>query len=117
MQELEDILGSRNKIAILRYLTSVRHGMSGNEIAERLGLRQSSVRPALESLVKTGIVTRVDIGRSASYSVDKELVFTKSVLIPLFQEESKLRVRVIRDLAHECKKLTPKPRAVILFGS
>jgi DNA-binding IclR family transcriptional regulator len=46
----EDVLGSRVNIQILRYLVAVRGGVSGNEIATRLGLQQSSARQALDSL-------------------------------------------------------------------
>jgi predicted transcriptional regulator len=65
MQTLEDVLGSRVNIAVLRYLTAVSGSLSGNKIANRLGLQQSSVRLAFERLVEAGVVTRTDVGRSA----------------------------------------------------
>src|SRR5262245_21859481 len=117
MQTHEDILGSRVNIAILRHLSAVRGGLSGNEIANRLRLRESSARQALRRLVDTGIVTRVDVGNSASYELDHELAFQESVIAPLFRAESRLHDDLIHSLVKSVRRLTPKPRAVILFGS
>jgi predicted nucleotidyltransferase len=117
MQTLEDTLGSRVNVAVLRYLTAIRGRLSGNEIAKRLRLQQSSVRQALERLVEVGIVTRMDVGRSAAYELDHELAFVRAVLIPLFRDEAVLRDKLINALARDTDKLRPKPKAVVLFGS
>ena len=117
MQTIEDVLGSRVNVAVLRYLTAIRGSLSGNEIAKRLRLQQSSVRQALERLVEAGVVTRTDLGRSAAYQLDQRLVFVRALLIPLFREEARLRDRLIDALARGSGKLEPKPRAVVLFGS
>lgn len=117
MPVLEDILGSRINIAILRFLTAVHGGLSGNEIAKRLGLRQSSARQALERLVQAGVISRNDVGRSAVYALDRQLAFQSSVLVPLFDAELQQRRNVIRELVAGCRKLSPPPLAVILFGS
>jgi len=117
MQTLEDVLGSRINIAVLRYLTAISGSLSGNEIAKRLRLQQSSVRLALERLVETGIVTRTDIGRSAGYQIDQRLAFVRIILIPLFREETQLRDKLMSALARGSEKLEPQPSAVVLFGS
>lgn len=117
MQTIEDVLGSRVNVAVLRYLAAIRGSLSGNEIAKRLHLQQSSVRQALERLVEAGVVTRTDLGRSAAYELDQRLAFVRALLIPLFREEARLRDRLMDALARGSGKLQPKPRAVILFGS
>ena len=117
MPILEDILGSRTNIAILRYLTAIRGALSGNEIATRLGLRQSTVRQALERLVATGVITRADIGNSAAYELDHELAMHRTVLVPLFRAEAGLHDELLESLAQICVKLKPSPSAVFLFGS
>lgn len=117
MQTLEDVLGSRVNVAVLRYLTAIRGGLSGNEVAKRLRLQQSSVRLALERLVETGVVTRTDLGRSAAYEVDHQLTFVRALLVPLFRVEAKLRDRLISALARDSSKLHAKARAGVLFGS
>lgn len=117
MQTLEDTLSSRVNIAVLRYLTGVSGSLSGNEIAKRLQLQQSSVRLALERLVETGVVTRMDIGRSAAYELDHRLAFVRGLLVPLFRDEAGLRDRLLKGLVRGSNKLDPKPMAVVLFGS
>src|SRR5512138_1183418 len=102
---LEDILGSKVNIAILRYMTSIRVPLSGNELATRLGLQQSSVRKALERLVAAGVLTRTDVGKSAAYTFNHELAFHRSVLVPLFQAEAQLRDDLIGHLTSLCRAL------------
>lgn len=117
MQTLEEVLGSRIQIAVLRFLTAINGRLSGNEIAKRLGLQQSSVRLALERLVDAGIVTRTDVGRSAGYELDQGLAFVRALLVPLFREETRLRNKLMSALVRGSERLKPKPTAVALFGS
>lgn len=117
MQTLENVLGTRVNLAVLRYLSVVNSALSGNEIARRLGLQQSSVRLALERLVEAGVVTRNDVGRSAAYQLDQRLVFVRTVLLPLFRAEAALRERLLSAIARGCAKLKPRPQSVVVFGS
>jgi predicted nucleotidyltransferase len=117
MQTLEEVLGSRVNIAILRHLDAINGSLSGNEIAKRLGLRESSARQALQRLVATGVVTRTDIGNTASYQLDRELAFQRSVLAPLFRAEARLPDHLVRDLIRTVRRLNPAPKAVFVFGS
>src|SRR5262245_46150035 len=98
MQVLEDILGSRINISILRYLTAIRVPLSGNEIATRLSLQQSSVRKALERLVAARVLTRTDVGRSAAYQFNHGQAFQRSILVPLFHAETQFRYGLIERL-------------------
>lgn len=117
MQTLEDVLGSRVNIAILRHLDAINEALSGNEIAKRLGLRESSARQALRRLVAAGIVTRTDIGNTAGYRLDRELAFQRSILAPLFRAEARLSNDMLRDIIHAVRRLKPVPKAGFLFGS
>lgn len=117
MQTLESVLGTRVNLAVLRFLSAVNGALSGNEIAKRLGIQQSSVRLALERLVEAGVVTRNDIGRSAAYQLDQRLAFVQTVLLPLFRAEAKLHERLLDAIARGCTKLKPRPHAVVVFGS
>lgn len=117
MPVLEDVLGSRVNIQILRYLAAIRGGLSGNQIATRLGLQQSSARQALERLVAAGVVTRLDVGRSAAYELDRQLAFSNVVLAPLFHSENQLRNDLIEALAYACGALGSELKSAVLFGS
>lgn len=117
MQTLEDVLSSRVNIAVLRHLDAISAALSGNEIAKRLGMRESSVRQALRRLVSTGIVIRTDIGNTAAYRLDRELAFQRSILAPLFRAEARLGDDVVRHLVQAIRHFKPVPRAAFLFGS
>ena len=117
MQTLEEVLGSRINIAILRHLDAISGSLSGNEIAKRLGLRESSARQSLQRLVAAGVVARTDIGKTASYQLDRELAFQRSVLAPLFRAEARLSDELLLDLVRAARRLKPAPKAVFLFGS
>jgi DNA-binding transcriptional ArsR family regulator len=110
--QLEDILGDRLNITLLRWLASVNSAMSGNAIATQLGIHQSSARQALERLVATGVVTRTDIGRTAGYRLNDELATVRQIIIPLFEGEREVRALLLRDLATAARKLLMAPNSI-----
>jgi len=112
---LEAILGDRLQITVLRWLSKVRGPTSGNAIARRLGVPQSSARLALERLVETGVVTRIDIGRSAGYALNEHLAVVRSVILPLFRREDQLQAAQLHELLLASNALPA--RFVALFGS
>jgi predicted nucleotidyltransferase len=117
MLPLEELFGERLSITVLRLLTQVEGGMSGNAIARRLALQQSAVRKALERLVARGVVTRVDIGRSASYALDTRREVVRRLVLPVFQAEAALGERLRETLRRAAEQLRPAPAAVVLYGS
>lgn len=117
MLPLEDVLGERLNVAVLRLLVSLQGGLSGNEIARRLGAHQSAVRKALERLVARGIISRTDLGRSASYELNRRQAMVSNVLVPLFTAEADLRRDLWKDLRAAVDKLKPRPATVIVYGS
>jgi DNA-binding transcriptional ArsR family regulator len=121
MTTLETILGDRLQITILRWLSNVQRPMSGNAIARRLEVPQSSARLALERLVDAGIITRTDIGRSAGYALNNDLAVVQRVILPLFKREGQLRTALLDELAQLSWKLMrvtePPATFVALFGS
>ena len=117
MLPLEDIFGDRLNVTVLRLLAQVRGGMSGNSVAQRLGLQQSGVRKALERLVARGIVTRTDVGRAASYALDGRREVVRRLVLPVFRAEARLAGRLQRALQRVADALRPPPVAVVLYGS
>lgn len=117
MVPLEDVLGERANITVLRLLTAVRGSLSGSEIARRVGIQQSTARKALERLVVRGVIVRTDIGRAAAYELDTRLELVEAVILPLFRAEAELRERLWADLARAVGQLEPTPVAGIVYGS
>src|SRR5207248_996106 len=114
---LEDLFGERLNVTVLRLLSQVRAGMSGNAIARRLDLHQSAARKALERLVERGVVTRTDVGRSASYALDTRRAIVRHIVLPVFRAEAALGRLLQERLQHVTRELDPAPVAVVLYGS
>ena len=114
MVSLEDVLGERANIIVLRLLTTVGGGLSGNEIARRVGIQQSTSRKALERLVARGVVLRKDFGRTAAYELNSRLELVEVLIVPLFRAEAELRTRLWADLVRVVSRLEPSPLAAIV---
>ena len=117
MLPLEDVFGDRLNVTVLRLLSQVAGGVSGNGVARRLGLQQSAVRKALERLVARGVVTRTDVGRTAAYALDDRREVVRRVVLPTFRAEARLGERLRRALQRVALALRPRPAAVVLYGS
>ena len=110
---LDDILGSKSKIRILRLIFEYpQREFTEREIAKHIGMSQNTVNLALTDLRKTNIMSYRKIGRANVYTLNKN-----SALIPyisqLFQNERKIR----KDMIQRIKKATNTYISCILFGS
>lgn len=117
MLSLEELFGERLSITVMRLLAQVEGGMSGNAIARRLVLQQSAVRKALERLVARGVVSRVDVGRAASYTLDTRREIVRRLVLPAFRAEAALSERLRQALRRAAEQLHPAPVALVLYGS
>jgi len=117
MLPLENVFGDRLNVTVLRLLSQVAGGVSGNGVARRLGLQQSAVRKALERLVERGVVTRTDVGHTAAYALDGRREVVRRVVLPAFRAEARLTERLRRALQRLALALRPRPAAVVLYGS
>ncbi len=117
MLPLEEVFGDRLNVTVLRLLSQLAGGLSGNALARRLGLQQSAVRKALERLVARGLVTRTDVGRAAVYALDARREIVRRVVLPVFAAEARLGERLRRALQRRALALRPAPAAVVLYGS
>lgn len=117
MLPLEEIFGERLGITVLRLLSHVEGGLSGNGVARRLGIQQSAARKALERLVARGVLTRTDVGRSASYALDTRRAVVRRIVLPVFHLEAALGERLRRAIHRAVQRVRPTPVAVVLYGS
>lgn len=117
MVSLEDVFGERLNVTVLRLLSTIQGGMSGNGVARRLGLHQSAARKALERLADRGIVTRTGLGRSTAYELDTRREFVRRLVVPVFRAEAALGERLRRAVHRAVNKVRPVPAAIVLYGS
>jgi predicted nucleotidyltransferase len=111
---LDDILGSRAKLSVLRVLFS-QDGLSGREVARRAGLSPRAASLALAQLVGVGILQRQSLGGTHRFTISRQRHLVGAALSGLFQEEKSLADtmgrRIMQSIGrHKCV-------SVAIFGS
>ncbi|GAB4282013.1 MAG: hypothetical protein Kow0092_37170 [Deferrisomatales bacterium] len=98
---LEGILGTRNRIRVLRVL--FRYGaLTGREIAREAGLQASAAHFALKSLARSGLVRRAHEGRKVLYELNKAH-FLASHVQALFAAEQGVGPHLLGVLRSVCR--------------
>lgn len=111
---LEDILGHRSKVALLRELLRTRKECTGRELARGLKVDPKGCRAALADLVDHGVILERRAGRAILHRVNEEHVVVRDLLEPLYGGEAALLERYAREAR---EGLGVPVVAVVLFGS
>lgn len=114
VRALDDLLGTRTKVAVLRFLCRNRRAFSGREIARRVRRNAANVHKTLRELAAAGILVAETIGRVALFKVKEGNPWVEDVVAPLFEAEAKVERRMWRELAATAR---PELTSLILFGS
>lgn len=116
---IDDILGQKTKVKILRYLVNHTEEQSGRHIALESGVNHWQCHKVLQELYKQGILTMKHVGNTYLFGLRRNQYIVKKAIIPLFKMESGLTDEMIRDLIDVIKKSTNKNYilSVVLFGS
>lgn len=111
---LEDYLGQKSKVTILRILY---HGteLTGREIARKADLSPRAAQQALQELYATGVVHRKVVGASYLFSLNRSRYVVENILSPLFESEQGHGAAMIKEL----RKALPAKGivSIIMFGS
>lgn len=103
---LNDVLGSRANVRLLRALTLAGTSLSAGELARRAELGRTSVYPALTELERTGIVEFVGVGATRQVRIRKAHPLAAPIG-HLFQSEARridALVEALRDLLAKLDK-------------
>src|SRR5579859_2504952 len=111
---LDEILGQRSKVAILRLLVRTRAELSGREVARSLSLDHKTCHAALRALAEQGVVEARRLGTAVAYRVRVDHPVTQDILIPAFEKEQGLVDRYVRDAIALSGVVA---ESVVLFGS
>ena len=113
-ETLEDILGSKIKIRILRLFYRTMGSYTGREIARLINCSQEATRKALNELVNHGLLRRDYVGTSYNYYLNEDHMLVGQVVNKAFLAEQ----NSIREIASIFKDQLGKEfvRAII-FGS
>lgn len=89
---LDDILGSRAKVSVLRALFK-EDGINGRELGRRAGLSARAAHVALSQLAEAGVVDERRVGRSHQFFLNRRRRLV-SRIAALFAEESSAPARI-----------------------
>lgn len=111
---IEDILGSKVKIGILRLLYRTRSMYSGREISRLVGFSPTHTIANLRELEAAGLVWRQRVGNTDLYQLNTNNSAVNGVLRPIYDWESGL----LDELASMyVERLGDKVVSIRLFGS
>ena len=113
---LDELLGTRASVRVLRVLASHGGSLAVADIAQRARLTLPSVRAALRRLLSLEVATGIGAGRSMVCGLrhDHPLV---PVLVRLFAAEQEQADAILGAVRKAAAQLEPTPWAVWLYGS
>jgi predicted nucleotidyltransferase len=113
-EPLNDILGRRSKVVLLRHLVLYRRESTGRDLARFTGLDHKTCHDALRDLARHHVVFQRRIGSAWAYSLNSEFPVVREVLEPAFEWERTLPDRLARDVR---KFLGRDALSIFLYGS
>ncbi|MEX2367904.1 MAG: winged helix-turn-helix domain-containing protein [Balneolaceae bacterium] len=112
---LDDILGSKGHIMILRQLAEAENPMSHSELLDRTSLSRQGVYDIVRRLIENGIISYVGSGKQQQVQLRQEYHLT-DIITKLFKAEKKRFEDLIQRLKKEIKNLEIKPKSAWIFG-
>lgn len=113
-EPLDEILGSRAKVRILRALWATDgEALSGREIARRVGLSHTGVLRALAELETEDVVWPSSDPTGTRYRLNRTHEFVRDGLRPLFAMEASLEDRLVGYV----REAVPDAISIVMFGS
>jgi predicted nucleotidyltransferase len=111
---IEDILGTRGKLAVLRVLHGVQVPLNAAQIAVRTGMSWPAVSAILHEFQEMGIVNSSSAGRANIHSLSRANIYVTELLDPLFAAEDRIPSEMLADLR---AKFASHAIALAIFGS
>ena len=112
---LNDILGSKGHVMILRQLSEAKNPMSHSELLDRTSLSRQGVYDVVRRLVENGIVTYVGSGKQQQVALRKEFPLS-DIISKLFEAEKKRFDNYIQEIQELIKNLEIQPKSAWIFG-
>ena len=115
MQLLETILGKKNNIKVLRHLAMHRNWQFNiTELAKDISVNKGILSRLIEDLEKENLIRIIRKGKIKLFSINKDNLFIKDIIILLFEKEADFIKNISENLV---KKLKNKTESIILYGS
>jgi len=113
LHPLDDILSSPAKVALLRVLCDAGAPLSGRETVRRAGVTYGPGWAALQDLVRSGVLTKRDLGRASAYELREPAGALIEALRGLFAVERERAQQIVDGLV----AAIPEALSIILYGS
>ena len=111
---LQEVLGSKPKVMILRYLLKTNISINGRQLARSLNLHHGTCHNALAEFASFGIVTVHKTGRTNLYKINQNNFIVKKILQSIFTIEANIFSLILTKLK---KRLSVSILSAIVFGS
>lgn len=112
---LDDIFQNGHAIRILRQLVLFPSKViTGRGLARELGMNHATCIRALDSLVDTGAISRMTVGKSSVYEIPQDSVLYDGLLKPLFDKEANLLNELVEILSEGIRQHII---SIYVFGS
>lgn len=118
--QIEEIVNSPSKIAILRLFTSRKNlRATGRQIAKLIGYSAPSTHDSLKDLHGRNVLKLDIIGKQHIYTLNEEDRIVQKIIRPMFAAESSIKNEIRDFLLKEFKRTAIKAKisSLILYGS
>lgn len=115
MQLIEDILGKKNNVKVLRHLIKHKNWQFNiTELAKDIYINKGALSRLIDDLEKKNIIKVNKKGKIKLFSINKENLFIKNIIIPLFEKEDIFYYEILDKFAQKIKN---NAISIIAYGS
>ncbi len=88
-KEVENILGAKSKVRILKFLINNKGSYSANQISKKIGMTPRTILLALENLKKSQVIKYELKKKDKIYSINEENWYVENILKNIFYKKDK----------------------------
>ena len=111
---LDDVLGHKSKIKLLRYLLNSKLELTGRQLSRVIGIHHRTCHTALKELASFGIVIMHQTGKAIVYKINDNNLLVEKILKPIFDLEKNILLQMITALRNITRV---RILSAIVFGS
>lgn len=111
---LDDILGHKSRVKILRYLLNTKLELTGRQLSRVIGVHHRTVHTVLKELASFGVVLMQQSGKAIIYKINYNNLLVEKILKPIFEIEKNLLSQAIVAII---KKSRVSVISAVVFGS
>lgn len=116
MQLIEQILGKKNNIRVIRHLIKHKNWQFNiTELAKDTNINKGILSRLITNLEKENIIKVSRKGKIKLFSINKENIFIKEVIIPIFEKENTIYYNLLEKRL--VKKIKSHTISIIAYGS